>query len=63
MTSPASCPRLVVVVPLEGEPVAVVDALTDAEAIRLDDWLTRRQYHEAIRSLVPAWPVATGVAA
>jgi hypothetical protein len=63
VTAPASCPRLVVIVPLEGEPVAFVDALTDAEAVRLADWLDRREYHEAIRELVPAWPVATGAAA
>jgi hypothetical protein len=60
---PTVPPAVVILLPLEGEPVAIVDALTDSEAARLDDWLRRRSYHSAIRELVPSWPVGTAVAA
>ena len=38
-------PAIVVRLPLEGAPVVYVDTLSEAEAVRLDDWLeTRPEY-------------------
>ena len=42
-------PAVVIRIPLEGAPIIYTDTLSDAEAVRLDDWLeTRREYAELV---------------
>jgi hypothetical protein len=44
-----SAPSLILVVPLEGRPRVVVDALCEAEELRLNDWV---RANEDIAALV-----------
>ena len=42
-------PAVVIRIPLEGAPVGYTDTLSEAEAVRLDDWLeTRPGYAELV---------------
>ena len=46
---PLNPPAVVIRLPLEGAPVVYADALNEAEAVRLDDWLeTRSEYAELV---------------
>ncbi len=46
-------PAVVICLPLEGAPVVYTDTLSEAEAVRLDDWLeTRPEYAELVEDAV-----------
>ena len=46
-------PAVVIRLPLEGAPVVYTDTLSEAEAVRLDDWLeTRSEYAELVADAV-----------